>query len=442
MDASDRQTITHNLVELVQKTDLDSLLPKLLEKEVFTEGMLEKYRSDRSTPLARKEELYLEIQTRGPTAYEKLLGALIETGHFDLARTLKPTLDIGTYILSLQRQQEDNVPRESTTLRHRVAPISLPQYVVDEEPGLQNRLHNLALHNPNCSINLRTEPLIVSVRQATQRLDQCIKKDLPVYPMGSKPKGFFFMINNVEYVNGIEQFRKGAEVDEKNLKELFQGLGYKIIHYQNQGLADMKRKIEEFSQMEDHSRVDSCVVAILSHGRADRVTLATNIIAADGGELSAEWIVDCFNNVHCKRLLSKPKIFIFQTCRGGLSDYGVKMVADRIQEDSAPETRILRTHSDMLIAHATLPGYTSYRDRYLGTWFIQAICKVFMEHAYNTDICDMLIMVDHMLSYLVSENSTVQTSCFENRAFRKFYFNPGLYDDNSVSPGTSAEPQG
>jgi hypothetical protein len=49
--------------------------------------------------------------------------------------------------------------------------------------------------------------------------------------------------------------------------------------------------------------------------------------------------------------------------------------------------------SDMLIGYSTLPGFASNRDIYLGTWYIQAICEVFMEHACDTDVEDMLKMV-------------------------------------------------
>ena len=30
----------------------------------------------------------------------------------------------------------------------------------------------------------------------------------------------------------------------------------------------------------------------------------------------------------------------------------------------------------MVIAYSTLPGYVSNRDHYMGTWFIESICKV------------------------------------------------------------------
>lgn len=44
------------------------------------------------------------------------------------------------------------------------------------------------------------------------------------------------MINNVQFVNNIMAARDGAEVDERNLEDLFKQLGYIVEKHQNQGL--------------------------------------------------------------------------------------------------------------------------------------------------------------------------------------------------------------
>ena len=52
-----------------------------------------------------------------------------------------------------------------------------------------------------------------------------------------------------------------------------------------------------------------------------------------------------------------------------------------------------RNYADTLIAYATLPGYVSYRDTYNGSWFIQILCEVFMNHAYDMHVQDLFNMV-------------------------------------------------
>jgi hypothetical protein len=89
-------------------------------------------------------------------------------------------------------------------------------------------------------------------------------------------------------------------------------------------LQDMKRKIREFAQRREHSRYDSCVVAIMSHGKGRKneshgkgrkFEQNPTIISADGQDLEIEWILEQFNNKNAQSLARIPKIFFFQTCR-------------------------------------------------------------------------------------------------------------------------------
>jgi hypothetical protein len=57
-----------------------------------------------------------------------------------------------------------------------------------------------------------------------------------VYPMHSKPRGYCFIINNVQFINNIERTRTGAEVDGKNLHDLFEQFGYIVESHRDQGL--------------------------------------------------------------------------------------------------------------------------------------------------------------------------------------------------------------
>ena len=82
-------------------------------------------------------------------------------------------------------------------------------------------------------------------------------------------------------------------------------------------------------------------------------------------------------------------LFIF---RGIERDFGVKFTAGRTQHDGYSSV-VLRSMSDILIGYSTIPGFASNRDKYLGTWYIQAVCEIFMEYACDTDVEDMLKMV-------------------------------------------------
>lgn len=72
----------------------------------------------------------------------------------------------------------------------------------------------------------------------------------------------------------------------------------------------------------------------------------------------------------------------------------------------------------------------SHRDIYLGSWYIQLICEIFMLHSCNTHIEDMLKIVDNKLENLRSENQTMQTSVYTNQGFKNCYIHPGIYSEN------------
>jgi caspase 2 len=84
-------------------------------------------------------------------------------------------------------------------------------------------------------------------------------------------------------------------------------------------LQDMKRKIRDFAQRREHSRYDSCLVAIMSHGIARSSKQNSTIISADGQLLEIDWVLEQFNNDNAHSLVAKPKIFFFQTCRCGMA---------------------------------------------------------------------------------------------------------------------------
>jgi hypothetical protein len=58
---------------------------------------------------------------------------------------------------------------------------------------------------------------------------------------------------------------------------------------------------------------------------------------------------------------------------------------------------------------------------------------------YLLDSVCSVLQVQHKLDKLVAEDGSVQTASYENRGFRKFFFNPGLFDDPSgdADPVTS-----
>ena len=86
------------------------------------------------------------------------------------------------------------------------------------------------------------------------------------------------------------------------------------------------------------------------------------------------------------------------------------------------------TWEDMIIAYSTIPGYTSIRDHEKGTWFIQSLVEVFMNHAGEHELIDLLRMTSERLSGFESEEGEKQTCNIEMRhLYKKIYFQPGIF---------------
>jgi len=257
-----------------------------------------------------------------------------------------------------------------------------------------------------------------------------------MYPMSSCPRGRVLIINNQEFDNPrMYSFRTGADVDADNLEKLFIQLGLNVTSLRNMKRNDMRKKIIDFADVADEKVGDMMVVCILSHGLEHG-----KIVCADGLVIDTEQdVLRSFNNDYCPALRGKPKFFIIQACRGEEIDCGVSSPTDftdaspmggsRGRNNSECQFRDV-SWEDMLIAYSTLPGYVSNRNLYRGTWFIESICKVFMENAKNMNLRDMLDEVGFELSQYESENGTKQSCSYDVRHFyKKLYFNPGINID-------------
>ncbi|CAG9854076.1 unnamed protein product [Phyllotreta striolata] len=237
---------------------------------------------------------------------------------------------------------------------------------------------------------------------------------VPTYEMKARRKGMALIINNVHFDKKTDE-RKGAEFDEINLKNLLKEMGFEVKSHSNQTVSKMKEKIKNFSKDKSLQNVNVSLVVMMSHGTNKKNGLPmpgnyTEVIGTDGKGLAVDEVLAEFTGENCKGMKGKPKIFIFQCCRGARSEY---------QVDAMP-FGIAKNHADMLVAYSTLPGLYSLRDIKKGSIYIQTICHVFQQHSRNLDVESLLKIVDSELA----KKGHVQTSSYENRGFKTcFLFN-------------------
>eukprot|EP00058_Branchiostoma_floridae_P001057 XP_002586545.1 hypothetical protein BRAFLDRAFT_287672 [Branchiostoma floridae] len=261
--------------------------------------------------------------------------------------------------------------------------------------------------------------------------------------MRAKPRGRALIINNKTF-SGRLNTRSGTDVDCSNLKGLFQFLNFHVKVENDKSAADICDLLLQYSQL-DHGSYDSFILAVLSHG------VEGQIYGTDERLLPVKKITEYFDNLHCKTLVGKPKLFFIQACRGDKLDRGIEQTdaagADSPEPPATPteeelvrrlleesmvveETDAMRdtlpTQSDMLLAYATVPGFVSWRNSMAGSWFIQALTEVLTQYAPEEDLLSMLTIVnDKVATRFQSAGKNKQMPAPVTMLRKKLFFNPG-----------------
>lgn len=207
------------------------------------------------------------------------------------------------------------------------------------------------------------------------------------YKLDKRRRGYCVIINNLKFKEKAMN-RPGAEEDERNLKQLFKGLFFKVIVERNLTKHQMERVAVKYGAI-DHSKFDAFVMIVMSHG-VDRDC----ILGVDGRDTPVKNLMVEFQELKCPSLKKKPKVFIIQTCRGSLDEVCLMSTSpagkvslqagtstsapvDNEPCDASPSSESTLPRSvfprefDFVLAFATVPGYVSFRSKVHGTFFIQ-----------------------------------------------------------------------
>ncbi|XP_018324424.1 caspase-3-like [Agrilus planipennis] len=258
----------------------------------------------------------------------------------------------------------------------------------------------------------KIEKLKIKVKSSTR---WCDESDSKVGCYQTRSKKIALLINIKTFINKDE--RKGSEIDVKNLCSLFTQMGFKVNapNRKEWTRKDIEYAISSFKSNKRLKEYDVCIVVVMSHGNGGIGSDSTVIVCSNNETVETNWIVTQFDGINCRDLLGKPKIFVFQCCRGAQEYHRQKPATD----GPSPQ-------SDILVAYSTVPGFVSYRCKDCGSWYIYTFCKIFMEHAYDTHVEDLLKMVDEELK-MFSDNykdMTKPTTSYESRGFKKCYLHP------------------
>ncbi|CAH0555778.1 unnamed protein product [Brassicogethes aeneus] len=395
--------------ELVRECDIKKLFPKMIELKTMTwEDINNNFCTDDQLHNNRLFFFHLQEKHRG---FKILLGALRESGQKNMAELLSPKPTGCISFVKPMYDMVDEVPKSPVVKSFNDMDIS---FISSNQPKPINTL-------------------------PSERFFDTVERNgkINFYSTRSKKRGQVLILNNYKFYNETEYpTRTGGKVDQKNLIDLFTQLNFNITEHIDKTAEEMKLHITNFARYSKEKVSDICFVIIMSHGT--EMGGDTVVCGKDGIKISSRWIEEQFNNENCALFRCKPKVLLYQVCRGNDLDYNKGYT----QTDSATSSIELtdnyhmpysmRTVEDMLIGYSTLIGYKAHRDPNLGTWYIDILCRIFSEYSRDTHVQDLLILVDQYMKHRMSENCSVQTSESSNKGFGRCYLHPGIYEENGI----------
>ncbi|XP_038048042.1 caspase-3-like isoform X2 [Patiria miniata] len=248
------------------------------------------------------------------------------------------------------------------------------------------------------------------------------------YDMSHYRRGTAVLINIATFEEDADmptRLSTGTDVD--GLGRALEDLGFRVKLFQDSTCGQIKRLMHLLSK-EDHSDTDCLLIAIMSHGSEGE-------IYGTDGPMSTREITTPFRGDNCRSLIGKPKLFIFQACRGGMVDQGVAIDRHDIDEPDAQigyqAARTIPVEADFLMAYSSPEGYASWRNATSGAWFIQSLVRAFEAYGASWEVTRILTLVNRMVA-LQYESLSVNTfmtrkkqmPCFVSTLTKELYFRP------------------
>ncbi|XP_064800776.1 caspase-8-like [Oncorhynchus masou masou] len=288
-----------------------------------------------------------------------------------------------TYFSSSQHSTNvSSLNRSDTSLDVRRVSYSM-------DAGLSHGLSLLSTNGDNCAAPIKEYHHVSSTSScgdnknfgpADPQRGNTKREELGEYSMTGQKRGFCLIINNCDFRNSPLPLkeRAGTHIDKKSLVSVFKWLGFET---QTEPDCSREKILSLLAELRnrDHSQMDCLVCCVLSHG------LEGGVYGVDGLEVSVRELTEPFSGLECSSLRDKPKLFFIQACQGNKDQKQVFIQSDGPAPSSTTSSSIctdavvhrdsIPTDADFLLGMATLPHFSSFRDKRQGTWFIQSLCQ-------------------------------------------------------------------
>ena len=126
-----------------------------------------------------------------------------------------------------------------------------------------------------------------------------------------------------------------SDKDVEHLEDILTYLNFKVYKKPNLNRHDLIQTMSDFVDQLENNSVDICFVCIMSHGEDD-----DKLVTADNQTVKIDReILDRFRNDKCKNMIGKPKLFLFQACRGREEESAMVKTGSRSAVTDSPKNR-------------------------------------------------------------------------------------------------------
>nr|XP_014353607.1 PREDICTED: caspase-9 [Latimeria chalumnae] len=402
MDDRQRKILQRNRAMLVEKLDPSKIYDLLISKDVFTQDMIEEIKAA-GPRRDQARQLVTDLQTRGSQAFSIFLECLKETEQRNLADLLREGLHFQ--------------PAGPINIK----PIKIPQ-IINKHPDqgrLSSEFNDPRRNQSPTHVEARIQvPVQCSdIETLDSGGTRSRRNSGKEYKMDSSPCGYCLIINNVEFADGTRlNCRNGSDIDSTRLQKRFESFDFIVETCRNVTQKEMDEKLISMAR-KDHSQFDCFVLVILSHGNeSQHIQFPGAIYTTDGALTPVQQIVNYFNGSQCQTLRGKPKLFFLQACGGGkqhsnnyfrrlkgsctpccqskYSEKGSLLVQHESDGSRASDFQ----SSNLFLVLCSSAGYVSWRDRKVGSWYVEVLDKVFEKYGHDEDLLSLLVLVTDQVS--------------------------------------------
>ncbi|KAK6170502.1 hypothetical protein SNE40_018882 [Patella caerulea] len=219
--------------------------------------------------------------------------------------------------------------------------------------------------------------------------------------MNHQRRGKAVVINNVNFSPTARLRRRdGSRQDYDSISKCMRSLRFEVEAHEDKGKDEILKIFEKVAN-EDHSNADCLLVSLMSHGGEEGICGNDYNRYQGTGLLTLNDITEPFKGDRCPTLVGKPKIFILNACRGDEVDPGVEeydQTDSRQSFTALPKIHKIPIDADIFVCFSCSQGYSTLRDPFSGSYFVQDLCSVFKEYGEKLHLSELVLKVKEMVA--------------------------------------------